>query len=142
MNPCIYKPKEDVAYAGCSKDEPAFTIEVGIGNSQAIATIDSGCTGMLASRALVDRLGLPTYRGIKRRLEFAQGSSAITDTYVTIPTRIGTKTRPLEFLVASITAELLLGLRWLRQANPAIDWTYGHLKIDGEAIDATPHRED
>ena len=114
--------------------EPSFDIEVQINRSPVTATIDSGCTGILISRQIIDRLRLDTYKGPKKRLEYANGKATYEDTYTHVPLRIGNQTRETEMLVADVTSDILLGLRWLRQENPKINWTTGRLWLNGEEL--------
>ena len=114
--------------------EPSFDIEIQIDRTPVIATIDSGCTGILISRNLIDRLSLDTYKGPRKCLEYADGKTVYEDTYATIPLQIGERTRDTELLVTDITADILLGLRWLRQENPKINWTTGKLQLGAKQL--------
>jgi len=54
--------------------------------------------------------------------------------YVDFTAQIGSSTQTIQAIVAPITPTLLLGLKWLRQYNPQIDWTSGTLALDGHDI--------
>ncbi len=111
-------------------DYKSFDIPVRIEDDDVIANVDSGCTGILISQDYVRKSQLPTHSGVRKRLEFADGSTTYTSKYVSVPVRIGVTTQKIEFLMAPITTDILLGLRWLKKFNPRIDWTSGNLMLD------------
>ena len=120
---------------GWNPREPAsFDVDATVDNIPVVATIDSGCTGILVSKEIAKKVNKPLRAGPAKILEFAEGSTTKVDQYATIDVGIGPTTRTLEALVAPVNSDLLLGLRWLRRENPKIDWTAGTVTIQGHTI--------
>ena len=84
------------------------------------------------SEGFVKNNNIKIRKGPRKRLEFAEGTVTYVDNYVDASAQIGSSAQSLEALVAPITNDVLLGLKWLRQVNPKINWVTGSLTFDDQ----------
>jgi hypothetical protein len=97
-------------------------------NATALAVIDSGATGNLISKKLVQKYHIPELELLQRMdLINANGSKSIINTRVKVNMIIGQQEHKhkeqISFFVRDIeTHDILLGTDWLIKHNPTIDW--------------------
>ena len=113
----------------------SLDIDTSVNGKPAVATIDCGCTGILVSEEFVKRHCMKTQQGPEKRLQYAEGTVTYSNQYIHADVQIGPVQQTLQMLVAPITTDVLLGLRWLRKSNPRIDWHSGTFMLDDHRIE-------
>ena len=92
--------------------------------------VDSGCSGLIVSQALVQRLGLPTVTtDSPLTVTFADGSSKLTSTLTQLVLIKGSYTVPLEAYVTDVTEDLILGIPWFQSIQLHLNWKDGLLRF-------------
>lgn len=112
------------------------------------AMIDLGATALFISKKFVDRYNVFTHP-LSRSIALhnidgtSNKSGGITD-FCRLQLSIGSYCDTVTFLVTDLGPEdVILGLPWLRQVNPEINWAEGNLKFEtsGEGVEV-PSSED
>ena len=94
------------------------------------------------SKDYVRELKLPTHR-LKHtlRVRLADGSLSLTKLGVMLTIKIGTEHIEREFVLTKLTGshQMILGLKFLKDYNPDINWTNGTLCIPTSTDEVTIH---
>ena len=109
-----------------------------------LALVDSGATGDFIDRDLAKKKGYQLQRLSQplkaQNVDGNDNQGGIIHHKVTLHLRIAEIEEKREFLVANYGQEnLILGLPWLRETNPLIDWTTGEVTIS--SIPRTPQHD-
>jgi len=109
--------------------------------AETIALVDCGASGCFVDTALVTRLGWQTTRlAVPRTAYNVDGTTNKNDLIrltVSLTMQIGDKDECRNFYVIQCrNKDVILGLPWLREANPIIDWASGMVELP----DAKPSR--
>ena len=94
--------------------------------------IDSGSTGNYISARCQTALGLEVKPESEfERLTLVDGSEVHAQGYVQFVLRCGSyKAKILARVFPNLQQELILGIPWLSEENPTIDWTTGHVEVE------------
>jgi len=109
--------------------------------AETIALVDCGASGCFVNTALVTCLGWQTTRLAVPRMAYnvdgTTNENGLIRLTVSLTMRIGDKDERRNFYVIQCGNEdVILGLPWLREANPIIDWASGTVELP----DAKPSR--
>ena len=95
------------------------------------ALIDSGATRSFISPACITETGMKT-RKSNTFLELGNGSKVLSKyEAMEIPVVIAGRTFSIDFTVSDLlhNVDLVLGITWLQENNPLVDWSSGKLYI-------------
>ena len=108
---------------------PLWEMDVEIGGHKAKAVIDSGASVNLISKNLVDKFGLKTYMTDRRfSLRPVDGNVLKTEMMnqevkeEVLLVNDGIRSTVRFVIIKKTQYQLLLGLPWLKEVNPKIDW--------------------
>ena len=107
------------------------------------AMIDSGATGVFISAAFVRRNNVVT-KPLKHPIVLYNIDGTLnkagTITHVArLRLQVGSFDELVEFLVTNISTEdVILGIPWLREVNPQINWREGKITFNGEPEEVLP----
>ena len=113
----------------------SFLLGLKLNNTSIRALLDSGATHCFIDSALVSDLRLPaSLLPRPMRLRLFDGSYAPEDILyeVTVPIQFASATiLPVSFLVTPLDPNIsaVIGLRWLRQYNPLVDWANNRIEF-------------
>jgi hypothetical protein len=98
------------------------------------ALVDSGATGSFIDRDLVQKRKIPMprlpYPLHAQNVDGTHNSGGVIRHKVSIFVRIGDAEERREFLVLNCGKEnMILGLPWLRETNPTINWASGEVYL-------------
>jgi hypothetical protein len=99
------------------------------------ALLDSGCDGSSIDHRFVKRNNIPTRKvASPAQVLNANGTENkhgyITE-YVTLQVEIDEHSEKLDFTVTQLnTTNVYLGLEWLKQHNPFVNWRTGHMRFN------------
>ena len=135
-------------------DAELLLLPLSIGTQKNTAMIDSGATHNFLSTTMVDILKSTVPECILWRYSAEPLRVSLADNTVVLSTKLasvkitfdGSDTQEIEFrVVPRLNHPLILGLQWLRQTNPVINWTalrvtwQGHTKPVDLAATRTSH---
>ena len=95
------------------------------------ALIDSGATRSFISPACITETGMQTWKN-NTFLELGDGSKVLSKfEAMDIPVVIARRTFKIDFTVSDLlhNVDIVLGITWLKQHNPLVDWSTGNLYI-------------
>ena len=95
------------------------------------ALIDSGATRSFISPACITETGMKTQKN-NTFLELGNGSKVLSKfEAMDIPVVIARRTFKIDFTVSDLlhNVDIVLGITWLKQHNPLVDWSSGTLYI-------------
>ena len=143
--PAIFEPPRDrlaekpsqLALCATQRDNNSAHLEIPVTINGRVFTamIDSGAQGNYISPSIVNQEQLEwDYKEDPYRLSTVEGSevtyknSLIIQETAQLPVRLPGKDEYITFDITDIADhELILGIPWLRNSNPVIDWTIGQL---------------
>ena len=102
--------------------------------------VDSGATGKFVGRRFVDHHKILTHRLLKpipvRNVDGTGNKAGNITDWCRLRLRTGTYDKETDFLITDLGSEdMILGLPWLREVNPVIDWETGNLTIGAMGLD-------
>lgn len=105
--------------------------------------IDSGATGLFLNKRIVDQhkiLLLPLKRTIPlHNIDGSKNKAGGITHFARLTMKIGDTSEKTDFFVTDIGPEdIILGLPWLKKANPAIDWETGLITLDSGTAEIEP----
>lgn len=112
-----------------------FRIQTQLNGSRVRAMLDSGATGLFINKRYADRLHIPVQR-LQQQLPLynIDGSDNRAGTithFARLRLEVGQHDKEWDFLITDLGPEdVILGLPWLREANPQIDWKEGILDVE------------
>jgi hypothetical protein len=129
-----------------------FTTPVKVNGRRFTAMVDSGATGNFMARALVEKEGYPTRKKpdaynlvIVDENPLLDGNGRVDKETKPLPIAIQQHHEELTFdIVGMATHDIVLGMPWLKQHNPEVDWNTRVLKFErcDHAIHIQPtHRQ-
>lgn len=100
--------------------------------------LDSGATGLFINQHYISRKGIPTYQLTRElplyNIDGTKNRAGTISQFARLRLRVGDHDKEWDFLVTELGPEdLILGLPWLREVNPSIDWSEGILDTAAEA---------
>lgn len=91
--------------------------------------IDSGADRVYVDRKVAQRAG-KIERGRTMVVKLPNGASMATDQYAFVLLQVGSYRFKVEAVVLDLSGyDVVLGLAWLKEANPSIDWTSSTVRI-------------
>ena len=102
------------------------------------AMVDSGATALFLDEKFVRRHKIPTFL-MKRALPIynidrTENRAGKIERCANLRLTVDQMSRWMDFLVTDLGgADVILGLLWLREANPSIDWEKGLLQVWGRS---------
>ena len=104
------------------------------------AMVDSGATGKFVGRSFVAKHQILTHRLVKpipiRNVDGTGNKAGNITDWCQLRLRAGTYDKNTDFLITDLGSEdMILGLPWLREVNPVIDWETGNLTIGATELD-------
>ena len=91
--------------------------------------IDSGADRVYVARSIAHKIG-EVQKGKEVEVELPNGETIVSDEYVFILVRINTYRLAAHAVVIDMDRyNVVLGLTWLRKANPQIDWTRTEISV-------------
>jgi len=140
--PRFETPLYQTTSSSVSEDLLILNTPIVKGDKYAQSLIDSGATLDFISKDYVRELKLPTHR-LKHtlRVRLADGSLSLTKLGVMLTIKIGTEHIEREFVLTKLTGshQMILGLKFLKDYNPDINWTNGTLCIPTSTDEVTIH---
>ena len=104
-------------------------------NANVELLVDSGAEFSMLNAATVDQLGLEQHKEKKVTFVMANGDKETSEFVVEASVRRGDKEWKEKFYVAPIAGfDGVLGMTWLRENNPEIDWRRGTITCDGTTV--------
>ena len=95
--------------------------------------LDTGSTAMVVSENLVKHMRLPTERSPMMRFTFANGDTKKVTHTTRMSVTCGSYRRELQFYVAAISEEMILGIPWLESVDVCrFDWAQNLLKFQSK----------
>jgi hypothetical protein len=110
------------------RPEPLLKFAARLHGHDAVALLDSGAADNFISEAAVKKLGLktvPAYyaNGQRAAVSLADGALKPDGSIARVSIRVGTYSDTINFLVTKLVGQdFILGLPWLKQHNPRVDW--------------------
>jgi hypothetical protein len=89
------------------------------------ALVDSGATGNYISTSFTEANQLPTGRKAKQYVLYVANGKGLQVSYETLPIRMSTQQHHKDIILDVVelaTQDIYLGMPWLRQHNPSMDW--------------------
>jgi predicted aspartyl protease len=105
--------------------------------------IDSGATGLFLNKRVVDQHKIMTLK-LKQRISLhnidGSKNKAVGIThYARLNMKIGDTAKKTNFFITDIGPEdIILGLPWLKEANPIIDWDEGKITLESGIAEIEP----
>lgn len=84
--------------------------------------MDSGASHNFLPRSIIRQFGFVTTPGPRARIELADSSYLYSCDYLYVSVDFGDVAHCLSFTVLDVDCPLILGMPFLRTANPTIDW--------------------
>ena len=112
-------------------DDILLVVPVRIHGHEYRALIDSGATRSFISPAYITETGMKTRKN-NTFLELGNGSKVLSKhKAMDIPVVIVGRTFKIDFTVSDLlhNVDLVLGITWLQENNPLVDWSFGNLYI-------------
>ena len=113
------------------EDGILLVVPVRIQGREYRALIDSGATRSFISPACITETGMKTRKN-NTFLELGNGSKVLSKfEAMDIPVVIAGRTFKIDFTVSDLlhNVDIVLGITWLKQYNPLVDWSTGNLYI-------------
>jgi len=106
------------------------------------ALIDSGAEGTFIDKKFTEQNGIALIPiGKKIQIFNADGTennSGTIESYIWLKIQMGKKKISTRFLITELGRDkMILGLPWLKQYNPKIDWNTGKVDIDSIHMENT-----
>lgn len=97
--------------------------------------LNSGATGLFVSKRYAERTKLPLQRLQQvlplHNIDRSNNKAGVITHFTRLHLQIGDHDKEWDFLVTDLGPEnMILGLPWLREVNPQIDWKEGILDIE------------
>jgi hypothetical protein len=105
--------------------------------------IDSGATGLFLNKRVVDQHKIMTLK-LKQRIplhniEGSKNKAGGITHYARLNMKIGDTAKKTNFFITDIGPEdIILGLPWLKEANPIIDWDEGKITLESGTAEIEP----
>jgi hypothetical protein len=105
--------------------------------------IDSGATGLFLNKRVVDQHKIMTLK-LKQRIPLhnidrSKNKAGGITHYARLNMKIGDTAKKTNFFVIDIGPEdIILGLPWLKEANPIIDWEEGKITLESGTAQIEP----
>lgn len=104
------------------------------------AMIDSGATSVFVNHQFVDKNKVVTYKLFKpiavHNVDGTSNKAGYIEKWCRLRLWTGTYNKVVDFLITDLSSEdMILGLPWLREVNPTINWESGDVTIGAMALD-------
>ena len=115
-------------------------LPLSVGSQKTTAMVDSGATHNFISNNMLDIIKSASHDCVKQRhaseplqVSLGDDSVVLSTKIVVLSVQIGEHVRQdIEFhVIPRLNHPLILGLQWLRIANPTIDWSMLNITLDG-----------
>ena len=109
-----------------------FRVQSCIKGDRVRAMLNSGATGLFINKRYADQVRLPTYPLRSplpvHNIDGTDNRAGTITHYARVRLQVGQHDKEWDFLVTELGPEkVILGLPWLREVNPSIDWAEGVL---------------
>jgi hypothetical protein len=136
LNPC--NNIESCVVPELTPSSPYFKVQVELKGrnhcASVVAMVDCGATTLFISKRFVKTNKVHTHPLVRKiplyNIDGSRNKAGDIDRFVRLQLQVGGVEEWREFLVTELGPEdLVLGLPWLRSANPAIDWAEGTMEV-------------
>ena len=103
-----------------------------VGKASAVIMVDSGSTGNFIDSDYVKSHELVVWKlSVPKSVRLADGTTHVCRYYVSVNIRMGKFKHIIQLNVIPLkTANVVLGIPWLQQYEPAIDWKSGSVSVN------------